>query len=549
MREERMPTYSGNIIDLIAGTIYPGTVLVRDGRIVNISRETTLYSRYIMPGFVDAHIHVESSMLPPSEFARACVVHGTVAVVSDPHEIANVLGLEGVHFMLNSAAKVPVKFYFSAPSCVPATAFETSGAQLDASQLEVLLQMDQIKYLGEMMNYPGVIFGTADVMEKLALARKYQKPIDGHSPGLSGTDLKKYVAAGISTDHECFTTTEALEKISLGMKILIREGSAARNLEELLPVAREYPEQCMFCSDDKHPDDLKKGHINLMVKRALNAGMDLLTVLKMATLNPVKHYGLDVGLLQVGEAADFLLVEDLETLEITETIIDGVTVARKGMPTIAKISEKLPNQFNTAEKILEAFAVAVPANSKIRVIEVKDGQLYTQASVASPLVSKGNAIADPARDILKLAVVNRYQDNPPAVGFVKNFGLKSGAIASSVAHDSHNIVAVGVNDTDLCDAVNLVIRSSGGIALADRQYGLEEVLPLPIAGLMSDLPFDETAARYTKLDQLAKSLGTPLRSPFMTLSFMALLVIPELKLSDRGLFDAVNFKYVDLVLS
>ncbi|NOZ08834.1 MAG: adenine deaminase [FCB group bacterium] len=538
--------YSGNIVDVVKNEIFPGSLFVEDGRISQVTRENRSYDKYILPGFVDAHIHIESSMLPPSEFARVCALHGTVAAVADPHEIANVLGMRGIQFMLESASKVPVKFYFSAPSCVPATDFETSGAELGVNQLDDLLGRNEIKYMGEMMNYPGVISDVPEILKKLALAKKHAKPIDGHAPGLSGQNLKKYISAGISTDHECFTREEALEKIRLGMKILIREGSAAKNLNTLLPIAKAYPGRCMFCSDDKHPDDLLKGHINQMVRMALNYGLDMLTVSQIATLNPVRHYGLDIGLLQTGDSADFLIVEDPKSLKITHTIIAGTPVALEGRPLLPHQPESQVNNFTAVEKSITDFEINASTGNNIRVIEVQDGQLITNETTLRPKVAEGRVISDTHRDILKLAVVNRYQEAPPAIAFVKNFGFKTGAIASSVAHDSHNIIAVGSNDGDLCEAVNLVIRHGGGVVLVDGRHSLKLVLPLPIAGLMSNLTYSETAQTYTRLDQAAKQLGTQLQAPFMTLSFLALLVIPELKLSDRGLFDSNRFQFVDL---
>ncbi len=541
--------YSGNIVDVVKNEIYPGSFFVEEGRIEKITRDNNAYDQYILPGFVDAHIHVESSMLPPSEFARVCALHGTVAVVADPHEIANVLGVGGVRFMLDSAAKVPVKFYFSAPSCVPATDFETSGARLDSVQLEDLLSLNEIKYMGEMMNYPAVINDAPAIMEKLTLAKNHAKPVDGHAPGLSGQELKKYISAGITTDHECCTREEALEKIRLGMKILIREGSAAKNLETLLSVAKAFPRNCMFCSDDKHPDDLVRGHLNEMVRRALDYGLDLLTVMHIAALNPVRHYGLDVGLLQPGDSADFLIIESPESPEIKRTVIGGVAVALEGKPLIPQRREIPSNNFNVGEQVISDFAVPAQTDKNIRVIEVQDGQLITKELRTRPKLSNGQVIPDTHRDILKLTVVNRYQKTAPAIAFVKNFGLKAGAIASSVAHDSHNIIAVGTNDTELCEAVNLVILHGGGVVLVDKHRALKKVLPLPIAGLMSTLSYQETALAYTGLNQAAKQLGTKLQAPFMTLSFLALLVIPEIKLSDLGLFDSNRFQFVDLFIT
>lgn len=539
---------SGNIVDVIGNEIFQGTINILNGKINRITREVVSSNVYIAPGLIDAHVHIESSMLPPSEFARAAVSHGTVATVSDPHEIANVLGLAGIEYMIRSADSVPVKFYFSAPSCVPATNFETSGAELKPDQIEKLLQSRRIHYLGEMMNFPGVIYDDPIVRAKLDLARKYNKPTDGHSPGLSGKDLELYAGSGISTDHECMTRTEALEKIGLGMKILIREGSAAKNLDELLPVAKEFPHMCMFCTDDIHPDDLLKGHINLMMKRALNSGMDLITAFQIACLNPTQHYNLYTGLLQEGDPADLIVFDDPTNFNILQTIINGDTVFSEKRIHFSRPQPEIINQFTVSVTSPEHFSVKVNGD-KIRVITVQDGQLLTGQEILSVHQKNGFALPDIHRDILKITVVNRYARAEPAVGFIKNFGLKTGAIASSVAHDSHNIVAVGTNDEVLCEAVNLIIKNRGGIAAVSPELGIRKILSLPIAGLMTDLDFEATGMSYIELNQVAAEMGSTLKAPFMTLSFMALLVIPELKLSDKGLFDGTKFQFVDLFSS
>jgi len=534
---------SGNIVDVQDSRIYPGTLMVSEGRIADIIPEDRDYDTYILPGFVDAHIHIESSMLTPSQFARAAVVHGTVAVVSDPHEIANVLGLAGVRYMLEDAARVPLKFCFGAPSCVPASPFETSGATLGPEGVEELLAMEDIGFLGEVMNFPGVIKGDPGLMAKIEAAKRLGKPVDGHAPGLKGKDLERYAAAGIATDHECLSKEEALEKIKQGMKVLIREGSAAKDFEELAPLLGEHPESCMFCTDDLHPDDLMRGHINLLVKRALDQGIDLMKVLQAACVNPVLHYGLEVGLLREGDPADFLVVDGLDTLNVLMTYINGEVVAEKGVSLIEAGRPKAVNNFR-AKKIVPR-DLALPARGRrIKVMEAVDGQLLTERAVVPPKVEDGYAVADPERDILKIAVVNRYREAEPAVAFVRNFGLTTGAIASSVAHDSHNIIAVGTSDEDMARAVNLVIEDRGGISAVSGDR--EEVLPLPVAGLMSTGDCPTVAERYTRLDRMAKSMGSRLKSPFMTLSFMALLVIPKLKLGDRGLFDGERFEFVDV---
>jgi adenine deaminase len=534
---------SGNIVDVMKGEIYPGTLTIAEGKIREISREIEDYKTFIIPGFIDSHIHIESSMLTPSEFARVCVIHGTVAAVCDPHEIANVLGIKGIDYMIEDARSVPVKFYFCAPSCVPATTLETSGDELGTEKIEKLLRRDEILGLGEVMNFPGVINNDPDVMKKIESAQRYSKVIDGHAPGLSGEDLEKYVRAGISTNHECLSAKEALENIGAGMFVQIREGSASAILSEMLPLMNDYYERFMFCSDDRHPDDLVKGHINDMVKRSLEYGINIMKVLRIASVNPVMHYGLDVGLLREGDSADFLEVDSLKDMNILKTYIEGRLVAREGKTLIPKRPSKILNNFATLEKSVSDFAVP-SSEGRINVIVAMDGQLITERLVAKPKIYKDLVISDTERDILKIAVVNRYRDAPPAVGFVKNFGLKNGAIASSVAHDSHNIAAVGVTDEDIARAVNLIIGEKGGISAVSCDK--EMILPLPIAGIMSDNTYETVASHYTEMDRFAKAMGSKLSAPFMTLSFMSLPVIPELKITDRGLFDGEAFSYITL---
>ncbi|MCD6295172.1 MAG: adenine deaminase [Deltaproteobacteria bacterium] len=540
-----MKTFSGNIVDVVNGEIFPGTIDVKDGRIYEIHRDNQTYENHIIPGFIDAHVHIESSMMPPSEFARIAVAHGTVAAVCDPHEIANVLGVQGVQYMMENAAGVPLKFYFSAPSCVPATIFETSGAQLTLEDTETLLKMPEIKFLGEMMNFPGVIFDDPEVLKKLEMAKVHHKTIDGHSPGLAGGDLKKYIAAGITTDHECFTMNEALEKLSLGMKILIREGSAAKNFDDLIPIADEHYQNCMFCSDDKHPDDLQKGHINDLVRRALETGLDKMKVLRMACINPVTHYGLNVGCFKEGDPADFLVIDDFERLRIQKTVIQGEIVAENGCSLLPRKPAGIINRFAANPKKPADFSVP-HKNRPVHIMDVIDNQLITRKSSDTLESLNGSLACNLEKDILKIAVVNRYEDRKPAMGFVRNFGLKQGAIAGSIAHDSHNIIAVGTTDEEICNAVNLIIANKGGICAVCETKNIREILPLPIAGLMSDEDFETVAGRYTRFDTLAKEMGSKLRAPFMTLSFMALLVIPEIKLSDRGLFDGTRFEFMEI---
>lgn len=542
-------TITGNIVDILNKSIFEATIEVVDGKIKTIAPTGNTEkptNNFILPGFVDSHVHIESSMLIPSEFARLAVVHGTVATVSDPHEIANVCGMEGVEFMINNGKKVPFKFNFGAPSCVPATIFETAGASLNAADVKKLLEKDEIKYLSEMMNFPGVLYKDPEVMQKLRYAHALGKPIDGHAPGLRGETAKTYIEAGISTDHECFTAEEALDKLEYGMKIIIREGSAAKNFEALIELLEDYPNMILFCSDDKHPDSLKAGHINQLCARAIAKGIDLFSVLKAACINPVLHYKLDVGLLYEGDDADFIVTDSLTEFKINKTFIKGELVAENGKSFIKSVVEEPINQF-VCEKI-KSTDLIIPvgtyptSNGNIAVIEALDGQLITNKLWLIPTIENNHLISDPSKDQLKMVVVNRYHAAPIAKCFIKNFGFKKGAIASSVAHDSHNIVAVGTDDESLAQAINLVIEEKGGVSCVD---GVSElVLGLPVAGLMSAKDGYEVAAAYTAIDAMAKNLGSNLQAPFMTLSFMALLVIPHLKLSDKGLFDGDNFSFL-----
>ena len=534
--------HRGQIVDIPGARIFPGTIVESGGRIVRITEAPSVREPgFLCPGFVDAHVHIESSMLTPAEFARIAVAHGTVATVSDPHEIANVLGTEGVRYMQRECARTPLKIHLGIPSCVPATGFETAGAVMGPDAIEDLCRDPSLLYLSEMMNFPGVVNGDPEVMAKLAAAKRFSKRIDGHAPGLRGADLEKYVAAGIETDHECFTIGEAREKLSLGMKILIREGSAARNFNELWPLLKDHPESCMLCSDDKHPDDLLEGHINQLCARAVANGVPVFHVLRAGCTNPVLHYGLRCGIMRSGDPADFIRLENLKSFRVLETWIDGECVARGGQSLLSKSRAPRANNFSATPKQPADFRI--PAGTgRLRVIEAIDGQIVTRAGEADPNFSAGFAEADPARDLLKIAVVNRYSNRPPAVAFVRGFGLARGAVASSVAHDCHNIVAVGADDESLARAVNLVIENTGGISVAGP--GIGDVLPLPVAGLMSDGFAEDAADGYARLTREAKELGSTLQAPFMTLSFLALLVIPELKLSDKGLFDGRTFSFV-----
>ncbi|WP_179019851.1 adenine deaminase [Winogradskyella forsetii] len=533
----------GHIIDIPNRKIFKGEITIENGKIKSIEEKECEENHFILPGFIDAHIHIESTMLVPSEFAKIAVKHGTVATVSDPHEIANVLGVKGVEFMIENGKQTPFKFNFGAPSCVPATSFESAGAEIDSNAIKKLMANPDIKYLAEMMNYPGVIYDDTELLKKLEWSKHYNKPIDGHAPGLRGEDLNKYISAGISTDHECFTYDEGLEKLQKGMKVIIREGSAAKNFEALIGLLDEHYQNMMFCSDDKHPDDLLIGHINQLCARAVAKGVDVFKVLQAACVNPVKHYNLDVGLLNVGDDADCIIVEDLNDFKTLQTYINGALVFDKGESKIEHVEFENLNNFNTDKKEISDFRLESQAE-KIRVIECKDGELVTNELVDNATIEDGNLVSNTKTDLLKMAVVNRYENQKPAIGFIKNFGLKEGAIASSVGHDSHNIIAVGISEEAICTAVNLLIENEGGIcAISDTE---EKVVALPVAGIMSDQNAETIGRQYSELDKMAKQLGSKLHAPYMSLSFMALLVIPSLKLSDKGLFDGGKFKFTSV---
>lgn len=539
-------TLTGNLVDVHQKKIYPAEIAIEKERIVSITPNPELQTpNYILPGFVDAHIHIESSMLIPAEFARLAVVHGTVATVSDPHEIANVCGEEGVFFMIQNGNTVPFKFNFGAPSCVPATTFETAGAALDSGAVEALLQREDILYLSEMMNFPGVLHGDKEVMKKIAAAQRWGKSVDGHAPSLRGEAAKQYINAGISTDHECFSKEEALDKLKYGMKILIREGSAAKNFDALIDLLNDYPEMIMFCSDDKHPDSLVEGHINQLCARAVARGIDLFKILQAACINPVNHYKLKVGLLRQNDFADFVVVEDLLHFEVLQTYVNGKLVAEKAKSLIShqpSAVNPIVNNFSCEKKKPEDFSVPFAGEKTMLVIEALDGQLITNQLTAQPKVEAGMIVSNVENDVLKIVVVNRYKEVPIATAFIKNFGFQKGAIASSVAHDSHNIVAIGVDDESICKAVNLVIENRGGVSCVGD---IDRIVALPVGGLMSIENGYKVAEDYAAIDKAAKELGSKLSAPFMTLSFMALLVIPHLKLSDLGLFDGDRFQFAE----
>ena len=535
---------SGKIIDIYQKEIYPAEIYFSKGIITGIIRVDSAPDRYIMPGLIDAHVHIESSMVTPGAFAGAAVSRGTIATVSDPHEIANVLGIEGVRFMIDDAGKVPFKFNFGAPSCVPATSFETGGGIIGTDEIRELLGMPEIKYLSEMMNFPGVIYNDPEVKSKTDIARKNNKPIDGHAPGLTGENLIKYISAGITTDHECSTINEAREKIGLGMKVLIREGSAARNLDELKDLFRTNPDMIMLCSDDIHPEMLLKGHINKLVARLISDGYDLFDVIRSCTLNPVRHYGLEAGLLRAGQPADFIVTEDYSKMDIQETWINGKKVFGEGKVQFEYAGADPINKFNCSGISSDDIKI-LRRSEKMRVINAFDGELITKEILVNTGKDK-HIMPDTLNDILKIVVKDRYNDHPPAVGFIKGFGLKKGAFASSVAHDSHNIICIGASDEDIINAVNEVVNIKGGLSVASGKY--RDSLQLEIAGIISGQPIAKVASKYQDLSDKVKSMGCNLSAPFMTLSFMALLVIPELKLSDKGLFNGRTFSFVPLLV-
>jgi adenine deaminase len=534
----------GQLIDINKRKIYTADISITKGRIKRINQSESEERSFIMPGLIDAHVHIESSMLTPGSFAMACVPHGTIGVVSDPHEIANVLGIKGVEYMIEDSKRVPVKFWFGAPSCVPATQYETSGGIIDANDISRLLSRKEVKYLAEMMNYPGVIYENEDVLLKIEEAKKAGKVIDGHAPGLTGTELKKYVEAGISTDHECSTIEEAKEKINLGMRILIREGSAARNLNALKDLYKTDPDKIMLCSDDLHPEMLEKRHINKLITRLIKEGYDLFDVIRSATINPAQHYDLDAGMLSVGDSADFIVIDSIEEMNVLETWIKGEKVYDRGKVLFKYRPGGSINIFNCSGINADDLIIKNKGH-KFRIIRAFDGELLTKEEIHEK-VDSTLIEAVPEKDILKIVVKDRYNDAPPAIGFIRGFGIREGAFASSVAHDSHNIIAIGTNNIDIASAVNEIVRIKGGLAVSSGNETTS--LALDIAGIMSTKTCAEVASSYKILSERVKNMGCKMSAPFMTLSFMALLVIPELKISDKGLFDGKQFQPVPLFL-
>ena len=533
----------GNIIDINNKRIYKGTIVTKNNSIIDIIEEDNNSNEYILPGFVNSHVHIESSMVTPLEFSKEAVKFGTIAVVTDPHEIANVLGVEGINFMLENSKLSPMKFYFGVPSCVPATSFETSGAVINSKTTNELLEKKEFKFLSEMMNFPGVIYDDKEVHAKINAAIKNKKKIDGHAPGLKGVDLKKYIQSGISTDHECTSLEEAIEKIKLGMKIQIREGSAAKDFKNLHQLIDNQTDNVMLCTDDTHPDDLIKGHINLIVKQAVDNELDIYNILQTACVNPVKHYNLEVGLLQKGDKADFIVIDNLKEFNICKTVIDGVVVFENKNISFNNIEISKINNFNAIPLKIEEVVLKSPENKKFNIINCFDGDLFTKKTYETVKTQNNVIISDTEKDILKIVIYNRYKKSEPIIGLIKGFGIKTGAIAQSIAHDSHNIIAVGTNDNDIITAINKIVETKGGIVLVENN--IINNIELEIAGLMTNKSVKEIAKKYEELTIKTIKLGSKLKSPLMTLSFMALLVIPEIKIGDKGIFDGVKFEIID----
>ncbi len=534
-------TITGVVFDPILRESFGATLRIQDGKIAKIEKDSNIKHPIILPGFVDSHVHIESSMLTPSNFARAAVKHGTVAVVTDPHEIANVSGVKGVEFMINDAKDSDLKFYFGAPSCVPASPFDECFQPFTPEIIEGLMKRNDIHFLAEMMNFPGVICKSESVMQIIGKAHTVNKPVDGHVPGLSGDALKSYVSAGITTDHECFTLEEALEKIKLGMKILIRDGSAAKNFSALHPLINEYSKHLMFCTDDCHPDELLHGHINLKVKQSLALGYDVFDVLQVSSVNPVNHYKLNVGLLQEGDFADFLVVDNLQNLNIQSTFINGLDVLEreeKVQKSYSALNYVFPTSFNPSNLNLNV------ASSNVNAIEVINDELITNSVV---VYNEAETLScNLKEDVLKIAVLSRYKENELSVGLIKGFGMKKGAIAASIAHDSHHIISVGCDNVSIEKCLEFIIKNRGGVCYFDGQqlHGL----PLPVYGLMTDSTAEVAASAYEKINSKVISDGCKLKAPFMTMSFMSLSVIPHLKITPAGLFDVDKFNYTELFI-
>jgi adenine deaminase len=535
---------TGNFVDVVSGKIYPAKLSYADGKVLAVEKVASAPSHFILPGFIDSHIHIESSQLTPSRFAEAVVPHGTTATVSDPHEIANVMGMEGIRYMVQDSESVPLRIYYTAPSCVPATPFETAGAKIDKDQVEKLLGMKQFVALGEVMNYMGVINGDPEVMSKIRVAHDLWKPIDGHSPGLVGPDLVRYINAGIRTDHECLTSDEAEEKFHLGMWVMVREGSTEKNMRDLMPFAKA--NECFLVSDDLRAVDLMKGHVDVLLQKAVSLGMDPIHAIRAVTAWPAWHYFLPGGVLSAGKAADFVVVGDLKDFKVKEVYIGGELVAKDGRPLFEVKPLKAPLAILKQDrKPMEFDVPASGSSAKVRVIRVVPDEIESRAETAVLKVSNDIVRPDTSKGINLIAVVNRYHDAPVSVAFASGFDLRRGGMASTVAHDSHNIIAVGADVASLADAVNRV-SEQGGYYVSDGERN--ESMHLPIAGLMSSNPCHIVAEEEIRAVKMVHSMGCTLPAPFMTLCFQALLVVPELKISDKGLYDSKKMEFVDVVI-
>ena len=560
LEENTMKKYLGHIVDVVHREIFEGELVVRDGRIAQVKRcelpKNGMQWPYLMPGFIDSHVHIESSMMAPCEFARVAASHGTIGVVTDPHEIGNVLGIEGIDYMIKSGQLSPFNYCFAAPSCVPACGggIETSGAVIDAAGVEELMARDDIGVLGEVMNFPGVLANNPEVMRKIRDAHAHDKPVDGHAPGLVGDERQRYAQTGISTDHECTTLEEGRACISAGMMVIIREGSASRDYEKLSPLIAESPDMVMFCTDDCHPDDLIHGHINQLVKRAISEGYDIWNILTAACINTQRHYRLKWGLLQEGDAANFIAVDGLHPhFRVLQTFINGIEVYNSNtMPGFSQPSirqddvndNEYPNKFVASPLTVEDIHSELKVSEKVHILKVFDGSLYT---VHEAVEITGNPIEDakyPWAEVQKMVVLNRYEPNVrPVVGMVRGFNLTDGALAGSVAHDCHNIVAIGSSDEYLVKAINRIIEMKGGLVAVSGDEMID--LALPIAGLMSPLNGYEVAYRALQLREMAHRAGCKMKAPFITMSFLCLPVIPELKVTDKCLWDSKNMKVIE----
>ena len=549
---------NARIINVFTGEVAPDAVAISDGMIVGFGpyeaqTVVDVDGRYVAPGFIDSHVHIESSMACVAEFARAVLVHGTTTVAADPHEIANVLGSAGIEYMLHSAEHQPMNLYFTLPSCVPATGMETAGARLTAEDLRPFLMEEKIVALAEMMNYPGVLMRDPDVLSKITAARQQKKPVDGHAPGLKGRELHAYIAAGVQSDHECTTAQEAREKLAAGLAIMIRQGTGAKNLQALLPLVNaKTSRRMMWCTDDRHPNDLiADGHIDSIVREAIQSGLDPHLAIQMATLNPAAYFGLShLGAIAPGKQADLVVFSDIKKPVIQQVYCRGILTAENG-----KIRPEV--QFPATATVTPAMHIdlqnidfSIPAEQdRIRVIEIVSDQLITRERIEATPVKNHQAVSDPSKDLIKIAVVERHKGTGNiGKGYIKGLGLKQGALASSVAHDSHNIIIVGTSDEDMRAALEAVVEMGGGLAAVSNGRLLAG-LPLPIAGLMSLESVSTVRDQLERLIAITHDMGTTLQDPFMTLSFMALPVIPELKLTDMGLIDVSKFEIVPLFVA